>query len=151
MPQSLSDVLLHIVFFTKDRYPFLVDQESRKDLCAYLAGILINRECPPIEIGGTRDHVHILCSLARTESISSLVGETKRASSIWAKGQYVTLQKFAWQKGYGVFSVSSSQKGKAVNYIRGQEEHHRKMSFQEEYRLFLDRHGIEYDERYVWE
>ena len=151
MPQSLSNVLLHIVFSSKDRYPFLVDQQTRKDLCAYLAGILARKECPAIEIGGTKDHVHILCTLTRTESISSLVGEMKRASSIWAKDQHVTLQKFAWQKGYGVFSVSASGKDKAVNYIRGQEEHHRKMSFQEEYRMFLDRHGIEYDERYVWE
>jgi REP element-mobilizing transposase RayT len=151
MPQSLANVLVHIIFSTKQRRPFLQDADVRADLHSYLAGISRNHDCPPVRVGGTEDHVHILARQARTISLADWVMELKRASSIWCKEKGPALELFQWQAGYGAFSVSQSQSPRVEQYIAGQEEHHRKMTFQEEFREFLKNYEIEYDERYVWD
>jgi len=151
MPQSLAKVLVHIVFSTKHRYPFLSDKTIREEMHAYLGGTCKALESPVLIVGGVADHVHILCALTRNHSIAKLVGEIKRNSSKWVKTKGKTLEKFAWQNGYGIFSVSQSQVERVRQYIAGQEEHHRKKTFQEEYRTFLKKYEVEHDERYIWD
>ena len=139
---------MHIIFSTKARYPFLID-----NLCSnadvYMAGILKNLGALVGEIGGTEDHVHILCSLPRTFSIAQLVEEVKKSSSQKMKTYGIT--NFYWQRGYGSFSVSQSEVETVARYIMKQKEHHRKMSFQEEYEIFLKKHRVDYDEKFVWD
>ena len=151
MPQSLARVVLHVVFSTKNRVPFLKDPELRARLHAYMAGALQNLGCEPILIGGVEDHVHVLCDLSRTVTVAGLVEEGKKGSSKWMKDQGSACKDFYWQGGYGAFSVSESNVEKVRNYVAGQEEHHRKVSFQDEYRALCRRHGVEIDERYVWD
>jgi putative transposase len=151
MPQSLAKILVHTVFSTKERRPLLRDQALRKELHRYLGGILTNLDCQPIIVGGVEDHVHMLCALARTCNAAEMVKETKRGSSLWLKTKGPDWQSFAWQNGYGIFSIGFSQIEAARNYIAGQPEHHRKVSFQDEFRRLLRRYGIEFDERYVWD
>ena len=151
MAQSLAKILVHTVFSTKDRRPFLRDKPLRDELHNYLGGILANHDCQPIIIGGVEDHVHILSTLSRTMAASEMVKEVKRGSSLWLKTKSPDLHDFAWQSGYGIFSVGHSQVEDVRNYIAGQEEHHRKVSFQDEFRKLLERYKIEFDERYVWD
>lgn len=151
MPQSLSKVLVHIVFSTKHRYPFLVDRNIRDEMHAYLGGTCKQLDCPVLIVGGVADHIHILCSLSRNHSIAKVVGEMKRSSSKWIKTKGPALGRFSWQNGYGAFSVSQSQVDSVRKYIATQEEHHKKRAFQDEYRAFLKKYEIEYDERYVWD
>ena len=151
MPQSLSSVHIHLVFSTKGRQPFLKNEEIRKEMHAYLGGVSKKLDCPPVIVGGTEDHVHILCRLARTISQADWVKEIKRVSSIWIKQREPALVAFTWQGGYGAFSVSASAIDKTCEYITGQQEHHKKQTFQDEYRAFLRKHGMEWDERFVWE
>jgi REP element-mobilizing transposase RayT len=151
MPQSLSCVHVHLVFSTKNREPFLRQAKLRTEMHAYLGGVSKKLECPPVIVGGTEDHVHLLCRLARTLSQADWVKEIKRVSSIWIKEREPALAQFAWQGGYGAFSVSASAMDKTRDYISGQEEHHEKQTFQDEYRAFLRRHNLEWDERFVWE
>ena len=117
----------------------------------YLGGILTSLECQSIIVGGAEDHVHLLCALSRTCNAADLVKELKRGSSLWVKSKRPELSKFAWQNGYGIFSVGFSQIKTAREYIAGQEEHHRKVSFQDEFRQLLRRYEIGFDERYVWD
>jgi REP element-mobilizing transposase RayT len=151
MPQSLARVVLHIVFSTKNRVPFLKDTETRTRLHAYMAGILQDIGCDPILIGGVEDHVHILCNLSRTMTIASLVEEAKKNPSKWMKEQSPAYADFYWQGGYGAFSVSQSNVEQVRLYIANQEEHHHKVSFQDEFRALCRKHGVEIDERYVWD
>ena len=151
MPQSLARVLVHIVFSTKNRYPFLADKNTRYEMHKYLGGTCNELECPVLTVGGVADHVHILCALSRNLSIAKVVGDIKRGSSKWIKTKGRMLTKFAWQNGYGVFSVGESEVERVRQYIVGQEDHHRKKIFQDEYRSFLEECGVEYDERYVWD
>jgi REP element-mobilizing transposase RayT len=151
MPQSLAKILVHTVFSTKDRRPFLRDKALRAELHRYLGGILANLQCQPIIVGGVEDHVHLLCALSRTVEAAAMVKEVKRGSSVWIKTRGPDLQDYAWQNGYGVFSIAFSQIEAVRRYIAGQEEHHRKVSFQEEYRELLRRYGMDFDERYVWD
>ena len=151
MPQSLSVVHIHLVFSTKNRVPFLRDAVLLSEMQAYLGGVSAKLDCPPTLVGGTEDHVHLLCRLGRTVSQADWVKEIKRVSSTWIKEREAQMADFAWQAGYGAFSVSASNMGRVRAYIAGQEEHHRKVSFQDEYRAFLRKHGIEWDERYVWD
>ena len=151
MPQSLSRIYLHIIFSTKNRERFLTDAELRMVLHAYLGATMKNLECVPVEIGGVEDHVHILCLFPRTQSVAGVVKETKRVSTNWLHEKSPDLRGFHWQNGYGVFSVSHSSVGEVVEYIRHQDEHHRKMTFQDEYRAFLRKHAVDFDERYVWD
>jgi REP element-mobilizing transposase RayT len=151
MPQSLANILVHTIFSTKDRHPFLLDVELRKELHRYLGGILTNLSCPPIIVGGAEDHVHLLSGLARTCEPAAMVKELKRSSSIWLKTKSPEMQDFAWQSGYGIFSIGHTHIETTRNYIASQEEHHRKISFQDELRQLLQRHEIQFDERYVWD
>jgi putative transposase len=151
MPQSLAKILVHTVFSTKERRPFLRDNPLREELHCYLGGILTNHECQPIIIGGVEDHVHLLSTLARTCEAAEMVKEVKRGSSLWLKTKSPGLRDFAWQNGYGVFSIGFSQIGAVKEYIAGQEVHHRGVSFQDEFRELLKRYEIEFDERYVWD
>jgi REP-associated tyrosine transposase len=148
VPQSLAKVLVHLIFSTKSREP-LIHREVRVALHAYLAGTLKNLQCPSLQTGGTADHVHALVSLGRTRTIADVVEEMKKSSSKWMKQQGV--QGFAWQAGYRAFSVSESQATAVIRYVSRQEEHHRQLTFQEEFRRFLDRYGVTYDERYMWD
>jgi len=151
MPQSLAKVLVHIVFSTKQRCPFLTDKDIRAEMHAYLGGTCNELQCPVLIVGGVADHVHILCGLSRNMSIAKLVGDVKRGSSKWIKTKGRMLTKFAWQNGYGVFSVGQTEVERVREYIAGQDEHHRRKTFQDEYRSFLKEYGIDYDERYVWD
>jgi putative transposase len=151
MPQSLARILVHIVFSTKNRYPFLTDTSIRSEMHAYLGGTCNELECQVLTVGGVADHVHILCALSRNLSIAKLVCDIKRSSSKWIKTKGRMLTKFGWQNGYGVFSVGQSDVERVRQYIVGQEEHHRKRTFQGEYRVFLEEHEVTYDERYIWD
>jgi putative transposase len=151
MPQSLSCVYLHIIFSTKDRFPFLVDIGIRDEIHTYLGGIARNQECLPVLIGGVADHVHLLVGLGRTISQADLIKELKRSSSLWIKERFPALSKFAWQAGYAAFSVSVSNLDAVREYVANQEEHHQRMSFQDELRAFLKKHGAVWDERHVWD
>jgi REP element-mobilizing transposase RayT len=149
MGQSLSHLLVHSVFSTKDRHPFLRSEEIRKEIYAYMAGILKNLECHPIKIGGVEDHVHILSSLSKNIAFSELIGRLKGSSSKRLKEKGV--HGFGWQNGYGAFSVSESNIEAVTAYITNQAEHHRKFSFQEEVRELLKRPRVSFDERYLWD
>lgn len=151
MPQSLADVLIHLVFSTKERRALLQHNALRPEMHRYLAGISNNLECPAVIVGGATDHVHILANLSRTLTVAEWVKELKRASSLWAKQKSTQWNLFQWQAGYGAFSVSQSQKDRVRKYIQSQEEHHRKLSFQDELRQLLKKHEIAFDEQYVWD
>jgi putative transposase len=149
MPQSLARNVIHLIFSTKNREPFILT-EIRDELLRYLTGTLNALKCPTIKVGGVADHVHIfLFCLSRTMPLSKVVEEVKKSSSKWMKEQGVA--GFYWQNGYGAFSVSPSNEGAVKGYIGRQEEHHKTKTFQEEYREFLKKHNIEWDERYVWD
>ena len=153
MPQSLNKVILHMVFSTKDRRP-LIDTEIRPRLHAYVAEILRGIEPPQSQayrMGGPADHVHVAAALPRTVTIAKLFETVKRESSIWIKKQGARYQEFYWQNGYGVFSVGPSQLDQLIGYIDNQEEHHKTVSFQDEFRKLLVKYNIEYDEKYVWD
>ena len=150
MPQSLARFHVHLVFSTKNREPVITDA-VRDPLHAYMATVLQNLGCAPVLINSVEDHAHLLFDLARTVSISQAVEDVKKASSKWIKTQGTEFAAFAWQSGYGAFAVSESNVEAVREYIANQREHHRKKSFQEEYRLFLERHRIAFDERYVWD
>jgi putative transposase len=145
MPQSLTQVILHVVFSTKDRRPLIRD-EFINELHAYLATLIRERGGECYRAGGVDDHVHIAILLPRTESLADLVGHIKRNSSKWIHNQK-GVDDFAWQAGYGAFSVSPQHLSKLTYYIDGQKEHHQKISFQDEYRTFLNKYGVVYDER----
>lgn len=150
MPQSLARLHMHLVFSTNNRERIISDV-VRDALHAYLASVLQNLGCAPVLINSVEDHAHLLFDLSRTVSISQVVEDVKKASSKWIKTQGATFAGFAWQSGYGAFAVSESNVDAVREYIAHQQEHHRKKTFQEEYRLFLERHRIAFDERYVWD
>jgi REP element-mobilizing transposase RayT len=151
MPQSLSNVLIHVVFSTKNRVPFLRNPDVRDVMIGYLIGTLRNIECPSLIVNAVEDHVHLLCNLHRTVATAKLVEQIKTSSSSRIKEEGPRLHDFHWQNGYAAFSVSQSNAEQVHAYIANQEEHHRQRTFQEEFRLMLERHQIEYDERYVWD
>ena len=151
MSQSLARLWTHLIFSTKNRFPFLSDKKLRTDMHAYLAKVLHEQACETLIVNGVEDRVHALFALSRTHSIASVVKEIKRTSSGFAKELSATLAKFHWQGGYGAFSVSQSNLDEVIRYIENQEEHHKRVTFQEEYRAFLKAYGVEYDERYVWD
>ena len=151
MAQSLARLWTHLIFSTKNRFPFLSDKKLRTDMHAYLAKMLREQDCETLIVNGVEDHVHALLALSRTHSIASVVKEIKRTSSGFAKELSPTLAKFHWQGGYGAFSVSQSNLEEVIRYIENQEEHHKRVTFQDEYRAFLKAYRIEYDERYVWD
>ena len=150
MPQSLSRVLIHLVFSTKNREPLLTPA-IQSELHPYLAGALDNMNCPSLRVGGVEDHVHLFFGLCRTLTIAQVVESVKTSSSKWIKSKGGGFAGFHWQSGYGAFSVSQSDADAVVAYVAEQERHHQKMTFQDEYRRLLERYRINYDEQYVWD
>lgn len=150
MPQSLSKVTIHAVFSTKNRTPWL-NETLQPGLFAYLAGILKHSGNHPVIVGGHTDHIHMLFGQSKTVTLAKTIEAVKVSSSIWIKEQNPQLQDFAWQKGYGAFSISSSDSAAAVGYIANQSMHHHKISFQDELRVLLNEHDIDFDERYLWD
>ena len=150
MPQSLSKVILHIIFSTKDREPWF-GLDVRPRMHAYLATVCRDLGAEVVRVGGVADHVHIVTTLPRTVSQAQLIEEIKKTSSKWIKTLDVRYRSFFWQRGYGAFSVSPSQLKAVLEYVDTQQEHHRTCTFQEEYRELLRRHGVDFDERYVWD
>lgn len=141
-------MLVHIVFSTKDRRP-LLNESLRLPLHAYLATVVRDKDCDCFRVGGVADHVHLAVRLHPTKSVAKLLEELKTSSSKWMKAQGV--EGFAWQRGYGAFSVGPSDAGALIQYIEGQEAHHRKRDFQEEMRAFFEKYHVVFDERYVWD
>ncbi len=150
MPQSLSQNYLHVIFSTKGRYPWLTAPVQER-LYPYLAKACEGQESRAVEVGGVADHVHLLVKLSKNLALATFLGTIKGESSKWLKSVFPELHAFAWQGGYGAFSVSASHVEDVQRYIRNQAEHHRKKSFQEEFRAFLTKYHIDFDERYVWD
>jgi putative transposase len=149
MPQSLASLLTHLIFSTKNREPLLYGKDLQERTHAYLATVLNDLKCPTVIVGGVANHVHILCQLAKTKSVSDVMEHLKASSSKWLKTQ--GSHAFSWQRGYGAFSVSQSLVDAVVRYIERQEEHHRTITFEEEYRSILKGYRVVFDERYVWD
>ena len=150
MPQSLSKLIVHIIFSTKNREPWL-DANVRPRMHAYLATMCRDLGVEFVHVGGVADHVHIVETLPRTLSQAQLIEQIKKTSSKWIKAVDTRYRTFVWQRGYGAFSVSPSQLEGVLRYVNEQAEHRRTHTFQEEYRELLRKHGIEFDERYVWD
>lgn len=150
MPQSLSKVFIHVIFSTKDREPWL-DQTLRPALHAYLATVTRDLGAEAFRVGGTEDHVHLAATLPRTLTQADMAKKIKTSSTHWLKRQNKNLAGFAWQRGYGVFSIGKSQLPALVRYIANQEEHQRRQTFQSGFRTILKRYDVEFDERYVWD
>jgi REP element-mobilizing transposase RayT len=150
MPQSLSAVYIHLVFSTKERRPLLRDIAIRSAVHSYLGGISKQLGCAPIITGGIEDHVHLLARMGRTITQAEWVKELKRVSNLWIKKQY-SIRDFEWQGGYADFSVSASNLEQVKTYIQNQQEHHRRLNFQDELRSLLKKHQINWDEKYAWD
>ena len=150
MSQSLVKNLVHLIFSTKQRNLW-IPADVRDRLYAYQAGIFKEWESPALSIGGVEDHVHALFGLSKNHALKKIVEEVKKGSSKWMKVEGTGNPEFYWQNGYAAFSVSESDAEEVKRYIENQEEHHRRRTFQEELRWFLRRHGISFDERYVWD
>ena len=150
MPQSLSLVIIHLIFGTKDRCA-LIGPDTRPRVHAYLASVARNAGCECYRAGGVADHVHLAIRLPRTLAIADLVEDLKTSSSKWLKPRSRELASFSWQRGYASFSVGPTDLQSLCGYIDQQEEHHRQRSFQDELRRFLKKYGVPYDEAYVWD
>ena len=150
MGQSLVKNYIHIIFSTKLRAPLIIES-IENELYSYIGGICKQLECYPVKIGGYIDHIHILCMLSKKIPLMKLLEEIKAHSSKWIKTKDDTLKKFYWQNGYGAFSVNPYEVDKVIAYIENQKGHHRKKTFQDEYRAFLKKYNVEFDEKYVWD
>jgi len=150
MAQSLSKVYVHITFSTKNRLP-LLNNDIQSIFYEYIGGICKGLECNPLRIGGHKDHVHILCLLSKKVTQIKLLEEIKKESSKWIKTKGKEFQYFYWQSGYGIFSVNPSEIDIVIKYIDNQTEHHYEKTFQDEFRAFLKKYQVDYDERYVWD
>jgi REP element-mobilizing transposase RayT len=149
MPHSYVSNLVHYIFSTKERFPF-IDQELESRLWSYMGGIARENGMKALAVGGTTDHAHALISLSATLSVAKGIQLIKGGSSKWVHDQWPKHRKFEWQDGYGAFSISASQTKSVITYINGQKEHHRKRTFEEEFLQFLDNYRVEYDPRYVF-
>ena len=149
MAATYTNLLYHIIFSTKGRRP-LITPTLRIEMDKYIGGVVRNPGVL-LEAGGMPDHTHLVAMLRADTSVAEMIRLVKSNSSKWTNVRGIIHEPFAWQSGYGAFSVSASQLEGVRKYVRGQEEHHRKRTFQEEFREFLERHGIEYDERYLWD
>jgi putative transposase len=138
----------HLVFSTKERVPS-INHEIRERVHAYLGGVVRGMGGTPLEVGGTADHVHLLIGLKATHSLADVLRVVKGDSSRWVHEE-LGVPKFGWQEGYGAFTVSASKVRSVREYVRHQQEHHHRRSFQDEYRQFLEKHDIEFDERHLW-
>ena len=150
MAQSLSSILIHLVFSTKNREP-LFTPEIEPELHAYMATVFQGCKSPSLLVGGTGDHIHALFVLSRTWALADIIEEVKTNSSKWIKTKGRSWRNFHWQSGYGAFSIGQSQAQQVKNYIANQKAHHRRRSFQDEIRALLKKYEIDYDERYVWD
>jgi putative transposase len=150
MAHTYTSLLIHIIFSTSGRAPLLTDV-IRLDVHAYLGGILRELDAIPIAIGGTADHVHLLARLPPNLALADCLRIVKTNSSRWVKVRWPQRRSFAWQGGYGAFSVSESRRGAVIRYIRDQAQHHRRISFQEEFLALLKNHRVEFDQRYIWQ
>ncbi len=150
MPQSLSKVILHIVFSTKNREK-TIPEHVQHMLYAYIAGIAKLNSSYTFKVGGTTDHVHVACTLPRTMTISDLVQEIKQSSSKWIKDKHPVCRTFEWQNGYAVFSVGQRQVDGLVRYINEQKQHHHRRPFKDELRDLLEQYEVDYDDRYLWD
>jgi len=150
MSQSLSSILVHLVFSTKLREPFIT-ADIEPELHAYLVAVFRACKSPSLLVGGTKDHVHALFALSRTATVAGVVEEIKKSSSRWMKTKGTEFRGFHWQAGYGAFSIGQSGVVDLKRYIANQKEHHRRSSFQDEYRALLKKYEVEFDERYVWD
>lgn len=150
MPQSLAQILVHLVFSTKNRERILAD-DIRDELHGYIGGIVENQNGKLLKAGSIEDHIHLLIAHPRTCAPADLVQEIKTSSSKWLKAQGRAYLGFHWQSGYGMFSISPTHREALELYIAKQAEHHRKVTFQQEYRRLLKKYGIPFDERYVWD
>jgi len=149
MAHTFTSLLTHVVFSTSERRPFL-SEAVRPDTHAYMGGILKHLRAVPIAIGGTLDHVHVLMRLPADLSVADCLRVTKTNSSRWIKERWPECRLFSWQGGYGAFTVSESNRGAVIQYVQEQEQHHQRISFQEEFLALLKKHAVEFDERYVW-
>lgn len=150
MSQSLVKNYIHLVFSTKNRAP-VIDEAIQPELFRYIAGICANCDCYPVQIGGHTNHIHALFLLSKKIALVKIVEELKAHSSKWIKTKGVAYHQFYWQNGYGAFSVNPAEAEVAKTYIENQGQHHQKMTFEEEYRAFLKKYSVAYDERYVWD
>jgi len=150
MGQSLVKNYVHIVFSTKYRTPWI--QEEYEDiLFCYLGALCNDHSCQPMRVGGYLDHVHILCKLSKNIALAELVSKVKSVSSGWFKKQDDDLRGFYWQNGYGAFSVNPTSVNSVIRYIKNQKEHHQTQDFQNEFRGFMKKNKMDFDERYVWD
>lgn len=149
MPSSYTNLLYHIIFSTHERRPWLIPAFADR-VHAFLGGLIRGQGGIALEINGMPDHLHIVAKLRPDRSMSDAMRDLKADSSKWIHRTFPELKDFAWQGGYGAFTVSPSQLEDVRRYVRDQKVHHRKMTFQEEFLLFLKQHGVEYDERYIW-
>ena len=150
MAHTYTSLLIHVIFSTSGRAPLLTG-EMRPEVHAYLGGILRELDAIPIAIGGTADHLHLLTRLPADLAISDCLRIVKANSSRWVKVRWPQRRHFAWQGGYGAFSVSESSRAAVIRYIRDQAQHHRRTSFQDEFLTLLKKHRVEFDERYLWQ
>ena len=150
MAGKYLSLLVHFTWSTKGREPW-IETDMRDDLYSYIGGIMKNKKAKLISAGGMFDHIHLYASMPSTISIADFVNAVKSNSLRWIHESSSRPRGFAWQEGYGAFSVSKSEEGKVVRYISNQEEHHRKRTFKEELIGLLEKHGIEYDKRYIWD
>jgi putative transposase len=150
MPQSLAKILVHLVFSTKNREPRLVEN-LREDLHAYIGGIVEKLHGTLLKAGSVADHIHLLVALPRTCTPSELIQQIKIGSSKWLKTKGAQFAEFHWQSGYGMFSISPSHRVELESYIANQAEHHRKVTFQDEYLKLLKKYDLQFDENYVWD
>lgn len=150
MPHSFTSQLLHCVFSTKQRQK-IIAPELQQRLWPYLGGIARENHMKALSVGGTEDHVHLLLSLPSTLSIAKGIQLIKGGSSKWVHDTFPEHRAFAWQEGYGAFSIGVADVNRTMAYIENQAEHHRRRDFKEEFLAFLKKHGIEYDERYIWD
>ena len=145
---SYTHLVYHVVFSTKERREVLTIERIDR-ICKYIAGIIRNNEGVPLAVNGVSDHLHIAASVGPKIALSQFVGTVKANCSKWIHQTFSDMQDFGWQDGYSAFTVSASVEDSVVSYIRNQESHHRRMSFQEELIQLLDRHGVEYDPKYI--
>jgi len=150
MAHSYAQIIIHYIFSTKNREKFIQPQLEKR-LWQYMGGIAKKHDIIPYCIGGVEDHAHMLLFLPRTLSVAQTIKLIKRGSSFWVHSTFPILGNFAWQEGYGAFSVSYSNLEKVKQYIENQREHHRHITFKEEFITFLKKYNIPYDERYIWD
>ena len=150
MAQTLVSLHVHVIFSTKHRRK-LIRTEVESGLFDYIGGIVNNNKSKLLAAGGTSNHIHLLISLYKNLGLSELVGDIKRGSSSWMKSAEFSHPKFGWQDGYGAYSVGHTQLNAVSRYIATQKEHHSGVSFEDEFRYFLNKYGVEYDEQFVWD